>query len=177
VTEPAHVAAGEVRCPTCLYRARWSADGEVLAVEQEGGARAPDPHPTLVSWRIWHAARQGGDRVVGACPQCAMPVLSADLPWADAWTLASKHGPIRVGHDLLEGPAGALDDATVDAWMVDEFQPRFVDQLLDVRLFFVAVVLGILGLVLLGWLGAIGYLVNWFIAMANQGNFSGPVGL
>ena len=44
-------------------------------------------------------------------------------------------------------------------------------------LFFVAVVLGILGLVLLGWLGAIGYLVNWFIAMANQGNFSGPVGL
>ena len=122
-----------------------------------------------------------GDTVWGDAPdlifQPAVPVLSADLPWADAWTLASKHGPIRVGHDLLEGPAGALDDATVDAWMVDEFQPRFVDQLLDVRLFFVAVVLGILGLVLLGWLGAIGYLVNWFIAMANQGNFSGPVGL
>ncbi len=84
---------------------------------------------------------------------------------------------LQTGADYRLETAGALDDATVDAWMVDEFQPRFVDQLLDVRLFFVAVVLGILGLVLLGWLGAIGYLVNWFIAMANQGNFSGPVGL
>jgi len=167
----------EVRCATCLYRARMSADGAVVQELQEGGVRAPDPHPTLVAWRTWARSRAGElGPVVGRCPRCDMPLIaeSAGLAPSEPWTLDSPRGPVRVGADELVGPTGPLTDAQAEASLASQLEPRAVDQLLDPRLIFVGVVLIILALIALVWLGAALYVANFLLAMGTQGNFSAP---
>ena len=147
-------------------------------MQQEGGGRQPTVDRRLAIWRIWRDARAGAYRVIGPCSRCEMPMVAETdaLPWAPGVTLDTPRGPVQVGPDALTGPKGPMTDAEADAFLEEQLAERLtVDQVLDPRLLFVVGTLGILGLVLLIWLGAALFVGNFLFAMGTQGNFSGPM--
>lgn len=167
---------GDVRCPTCFYEASWE-DGQPVVVHQEGGVRAPSPHPSLAALRVWVAARGGHTGpVVGVCPQCHMPLILTDGD-ADASPdalLTSPKGDLQISMTHLEGPDGPISDDEALALFEAQFQPRVIDQFLDWRIIFLVAVLGIFALIFVIWLGAAAYVTNFLYAMGTQGNFSAP---
>jgi hypothetical protein len=169
-----------VHCPSCHHRAVWwTNDGliEVVEVIQVGGSRQPTTHPTLAAWRTWRASRVGElGPVVGACPACAQPLIAdgPGLPAAPPWTLESAAGPFTVSAAALLGPSGQpVADAFVEATLDRELRARFTDQL-DSSLIFAGFLLMIFGAVALFWIGAALFVVNFYLAMAGQGDFTGP---
>lgn len=171
--------SAEVSCPSCHHRAVWTEQDGVIGVQtvlQEGGARAPTGPPDLTAWHTWRASRASElGPVVGRCPQCAQPLVaeSGTLPPADAWTLQAKEHAVVVSQAALTLDGSPAADDVVDALMQRELGARFTDQL-DGRLFFVAVLLLIIGFVGTAWLAAAFFVVNFYLAMSTQGNFSAP---
>ena len=171
----------EVHGPSCHHRARWQAsDGGIQVVEvlQEGGARQPAGAPALVAWNTWRDSRAGElGPVVGRCPACDQPVVAAGdgLPPSEPWVLQANGGEITVSAASLVGFGGTpATDEQVDAEMQRRLRERFADQLFDVRLLFAGLLLIVVGLVATGWLAAVLFVLNFYLAMGSQGDFSGP---
>lgn len=167
-----------VRCPTCFHRARWSAPDHVDQVLVEGGARRPAGHSSLAAWEVLRRVLDGElGPVIGRCPHCAMPLVAEDegLPALDAWSLPSPDGTVIVTPEGIRGPDGPLTVDAADAFLRRQLRERVKLSELIPSLLVGCVLLGLIGAILLVWLGSAAYLLNWYRAVGTQGDFSGPV--
>lgn len=168
----------EVHCPTCFHRALWSSPDQVDEVLVEGGARRASGHPSLAAWDVLRKVLDEDlGPVVGRCPHCAMPLIAdgEGLPPLASWSLPSPKGTVLVTPEGIQGPDGPLTVDAADAFLRDQLRERLKPGELIPSLLVGCVMLGLLGAILLVWLGSFAYLVNWYRAVGTQGDFSGPV--
>lgn len=111
----------QVDCRSCFRKEHWSDDAR--EVVQAGGSRQPAEHPILAAWHTLVTARRGGRVVVGSCV-CGQPLIAMSGP-PIPWTLDTSTGAFTVSTDAIEGPAGAVTIAEVEATLTKLYGPRF----------------------------------------------------
>lgn len=166
-----------VRCVTCLYEGRWTAEQGEVEVINAGGQRQAAEAPDLAGFRVW-ARSLGGELgpVVGCCAGCGQPLVAdgPGLPQGQPWVARTGRGTFEIGPDGASGPGGSMTVDAALAMVHGELTPTLADQVFDPRLLFVGVLLFLVLVVFAMWLGAFGFVLNWFYAIGTQGNFTGP---
>ena len=96
----------EVRCAACKRVEEW--EGGHRSVRLEGGARRPAEPGPLAAWRTIADAHDRGAKVVGPCPACGQPLVSAAPEAVGGAYVIDLPGPDILFDDGFVGPDGAM---------------------------------------------------------------------